>query len=186
MIWFLLAAVAAVVVWAILRPKHQPSRALQRQSAGGVASSAAPTVDMKLSDFFALVEQTIHAQDWAAARGMLQKVAYMMVRPEISASEKAQFKALMTLFAARDPLYLETIPHLQRLLSTESGIKQSDLTRNHPNAEEMRYVLYFAAELGEVRRVKSGNTYRLYRPDDPAADQPAPDKPKRTRKKLSP
>jgi hypothetical protein len=48
------------------------------------------------------------------------------------------------------------------------GIKQSDLTKklkgNDEALEALRYVLYFASELGQIVRIKKGNTYLLYLP----------------------
>lgn len=108
------------------------------------------------------VPALMDAGDWDAARMAMQKLAYVM--PREPASTQAEFKALMTLFASRDPLYAVAVAALKPAVLQQPGIRQTAL---YPllaplTTEEARYVLYFAAELGDLVRVKKGNSYLVY------------------------
>lgn len=97
----------------------------------------------------------------------LQKIAYTMVGPSVTAEEKQRFNQQMTEFAKEDPLYNEVMARLIPLVQANPGITQSKLYKGEPDhiKEQMRYVLYFASELGHIRRVKKGNSYELYPPN---------------------
>lgn len=97
----------------------------------------------------------------------LQKIAYTMVGPSVTAEEKKRFTQQMTEFAKEDPLYNEVMARLIPLVQANPGITQSKLYKGEPDhiKEQMRYVLYFASELGHIRRVKKGNSYELYPPN---------------------
>jgi hypothetical protein len=112
------------------------------------------------------IERCIRAGDWDTARLALQKVAYTM--PNASPSEKAAFTEYMKQFAARDPLYKKVIEKALLLVTDEPGIKQTALYPRFPNVqpETIRYVLYFAEQLGHIKRIKKGNTYLLRMPGE--------------------
>lgn len=121
-------------------------------------------------------------QQWLVVWQSLQKVAYTMVGPERSAEDKADFKRLMTEFARRDPNYRAIVSPFIEVIGKSPGIKQADLLRgmSEQHKEFARYALYFAHELGEIRREKFGNSYKLFPPgfdadlSVPASSAPAP------------
>ncbi len=94
----------------------------------------------------------------------LQKIAYTMVGPDVSDEEKAEFKALMTRFAAHDPNYRKIMDLFLVVIRESPGIRQADVIRNFSDEEKefARYALHFAHELGDIKRVKKGNSYLLY------------------------
>jgi len=98
------------------------------------------------------------------ARTFLQKIAYRMTDKSVSETEKQQFKAMMTYFADCDPLYHELRRKAYPVILGDEGILQSKIYPLLPeyNTETIRYVLYFAHELGDVVRVKKGRSYKLY------------------------
>jgi hypothetical protein len=112
------------------------------------------------------IERCIRAGDWDTARLALQKVAYTM--PDASPSDKAAFTEYMKHFAVRDPLYKKVIEKALVLVADEPGIKQTALYPRFPNVqpETIRYVLYFADQLGHIKRIKKGNTYLLHTPGE--------------------
>lgn len=113
-----------------------------------------------------MIEQAIARGDWASARLWLQKWGYGMVGPNVPQAEKDDFKRLMTEFARCDPAYHATMKIVVPQVEAQPGMMQSDLTRGLPEEQQeaLRYVLYFAAELGDLVRVKKGRSYRLYLP----------------------
>lgn len=102
------------------------------------------------------------------ARSALQKIAYGMVGPNVAQAEKDGFRKLMTAFAADDPLMQQALPMLLDLIRSQPGLQQSKIYASAAqwDVETVRYVLYFAEQLGAVRRVKHGSSYRLYAPDE--------------------
>ena len=98
--------------------------------------------------------------EYDAVRMFLQKIAYGLVRQE----DKDSFKKIMTYFANRDPLYKEIIIKLIPIIAKQEGILQSKIYPYLPqyDTETLRYVLYFAHELGDIKRVKKGRSYQLY------------------------
>ena len=98
--------------------------------------------------------------EYDAVRMFLQKIAYGLVRQE----DKDSFKKIMTYFANRDPLYKEIIIKLIPIIAKQEGILQSKIYPYLPqyDIETLRYILYFAHELGDIKRVKKGRSYQLY------------------------
>lgn len=103
-------------------------------------------------------------QSFDEMRRFLQQVAYGMVGKGVSQEDKDEFKKIMTFFANRDPLYKEMIVKLIPIIAKQEGILQSKIYPYLPeyDTEVIRYVLYFAHELGDVKRVKKGRSYELY------------------------
>jgi hypothetical protein len=102
--------------------------------------------------------------DWV--RMQLQKIAYSMVGPTVTETDKQNFTEVMKDFAKEDPLYNEVMTRLLPMVQESPGMVQSQIYKGEPDhiKEQMRYVLYFAQELGHIQRVKKGNSYRLYPP----------------------
>lgn len=99
--------------------------------------------------------------DWA--RQQLQKIAYGMVDKSVTDEQRAAFTKLMSDFAKEDPLYKEVISKVKQLVKQQPGIIQSTIYPLFPlhDQETIRYVLYFANELGDIHRIKKGRSYEL-------------------------
>jgi hypothetical protein len=141
------------------RPPKKPTAAAQRPSAGPRIASVTNPAGHAASD----IEGAINSGNWDWARAALQKMAYEMVGPHISQQEKDNFKALMTRFAEKDPLYREVMGLLLLVIRQNPGILQSKIYEFAPQDQEtIRYVLYFAHELGDIDRQKQGRSYKLF------------------------
>jgi hypothetical protein len=108
-----------------------------------------------------LLVQTRLLDAWDAARKRLQQISYGMVSEAPEA--KAAFTKFMKIFAERDPLLSSVLNTVMPLVRAQPGILQTATYKHLPGigVEEVRYVLYFAEQLGILRREKKGNTYRL-------------------------
>ena len=106
----------------------------------------------------------INSKNWDLARAALQKIAYQLVGDHVSQAEKDEFKALMTKFADRDPLYRQIMHQVRPVIQSQPGIMQSKIYIHAPqyDQETIRYVLYFAHELEDIKRIKKGNSYQLF------------------------
>lgn len=103
------------------------------------------------------------------ARAMLQKVAYGLIGSEVPQAQSDWFKARMGEFVQRDPVYQKVISRVQTAVNSEPGVVQSTIYKGQPKEDQemARYILYFADYVGDIRREKSGRSYRLY----PAAER---------------
>lgn len=103
-------------------------------------------------------------QEFDELRRFLQKIAYGMIDKSVPQEDKDEFKKIMTYFANRDPLYKDMIVELIPIIAKQEGILQSKIYSCLPqyDPETIRYVLYFAHELGDIRREKKGRSYELY------------------------
>lgn len=117
------------------------------------------------------IEQAWNRGDFDWARQQLQRIAYGMVEPSATDAQRADFTRLMTEFAKEDPLYREVMERVLPLVQANPGMLQSQIYKGQPDhiKEQMRYVLYFANELGHIKRVKKGNSYQLTLPDAQAS-----------------
>lgn len=120
------------------------------------------------------IDGAINSGNWDWARAALHKWSYGMVGKQVSQAEKDRFKALMTRFAEKDPLYREVMGLLLPVIQQNEGILQSKIYSYAPryDQETLRYVLYFAAELGDLTRLKKGNSYQLFGPVKETIIQP--------------
>lgn len=141
-------------------------------------------IPLQLSVHVGTARAAREAGDIAAARAHYQRAAYGF--GQLSEAQNEALKKEISSLVRDDPLYVETLPLLREQLRATPGVLQADLTRGleASGAEALRYVLYYAADLGDVVRVKSGRSYRLYLPDQPIP--PEPEKPKRVRAKRPP
>lgn len=108
-------------------------------------------------------------QDWEFVRIWLQKYAYALTDNGASEAEHADFKALMVQFTQVDPLFLEIMKAITPVITARPSVLQSIITKeltSQFNAADIRYALYFAAEAGQITRIKKGRSYQLY----PAAE----------------
>lgn len=66
-----------------------------------------------------------------------------------------------------DTKYTLTIRDIQRSLRLYHGIKQTDFYKKNSNSKtDIQFALYFGEKAGEIKRVKDGQTYRLYLPHE--------------------
>jgi hypothetical protein len=112
-------------------------------------------------------EEVFTRQDFDELRVMLQKTAYSMVRKDVPEEVKREFNALMTDFAAADPFTREALASLMPIIASRPGIRQAQIYTflPHYSTEAQRYVLYFAEEMNVIVRIKKGNSYQLYLPE---------------------
>lgn len=108
------------------------------------------------------IDRLMAIGDWDSARAALQRVAYTMVNED--AGTKAKFTHLMSEFVLQDPLFESVMRALTPVINQSPGVRQAALYKGttEDKKELIRYVLYFAAELGQVVRVKKGNSYALF------------------------
>lgn len=113
------------------------------------------------------VEAAWKRSDYDWARQQLQKIAYGMVGESVTDDQRKNFTRLMTVFAKEDPLYKDVMERVTPLVQANPGMLQSQIYKGQPDhiKEQMRYVLYFANEIGHIKRVKKGNSYKLFSPD---------------------
>ena len=114
------------------------------------------------------IEQAWTRGDYDWARQQLQKIAYGMVGRSAKDKERIEFTRLMTEFAKEDPLYRDVMERVLPLVQANPGMLQNQIYKGQPDGikEQMRYVLYFANELGHIKRIKKGNSYQLMLPDE--------------------
>lgn len=112
------------------------------------------------------IEQAWERGDYDWVRQALQKIAYTMVGESVTQEQKDNFTQIMKEFASADPLYKQVMDKVLPLVQANPGMKQSDIYKGQPEdiKEQMRYVLYFADELGHIIRIKKGNSYKLMPP----------------------
>lgn len=177
------AVVVALVVIAIAEPlfsvstepekdvaENEAPTPVGRPSGSGRAAALEQSYEPSMFD----VPRLMQAGQWDAARMAMQKIAYTINGQPPDVQEA--FKKLMTEFAAQDPLLRTGLAAVLPAVMSQPGQKQTAL---YPllaplTTEEARYVLYFAAELGFLRRVKKGNSYLVYPADHPLPEVRSP------------
>ena len=114
------------------------------------------------------LERCIARGDWATARTALQKVAYTLV--DAPQAQKDAFTRLCLEFVPRDPLYQRVVSTAVAHIQANPGCRQTQLYPLLPDLdpEWVRYAIYYAAELGVLRRTKKGNSYALWIEPEPA------------------
>ena len=125
-----------------------------------------PRLDVEWEDTFREIDRAVSRGDYDFARTWLQKFSYTTVDKDVPQAVRYRFKTLMTAFAKQDPLYLRLIAKIRPLIEARPGIMQTALYPQLPgyDEEQIRYVLYFAHELGDVNRLKKGRSYQLLLP----------------------
>jgi hypothetical protein len=127
-----------------------------------IASAPAQAWQTTVNNGAADIDRLIAQGDWDSARAALQHIAYGMVDAEPEA--KRQFSQAMCRFAARDPLYHAVMKVAAPLVEQSPGMLQTKLYPHLPNLEPetIRYVIYYAAEMGDLVRRKKGNSYAVF------------------------
>lgn len=177
--WFVLAVLVWLVVWAGLKVAKpdlvtpqggdaapnpvqdhpsRPNRSALQITVDGVEH------DYTAHPLFQAIAPSMARGEWNDARRYLQKIAYGI--KTASEGEQRDFKHIMMAFASADPLYAQCLRAVAPILAENpDGIRQTALYPHMaaaPDAETARYVLYFADELGAIRRQKKGNSYLVF------------------------
>src|SRR5690554_2773291 len=94
----------------------------------------------------------------------IQNIYAETTLPTNPEAQKELFKKLMAMFVKQDPLYKKVIGQVKAAVEKQPGILQSSIYegRSESDKEYARYVLYFANELGDIRREKHGRSYKLF------------------------
>lgn len=130
-------------------------------------------MDADVAEWIQKARHARHMCSTDGARFYYQKAAYSFTR--LSLDEREAIKQEIAEFAKSDPVYISNIESFRRVLGTNAGVLQSDLIRgcvtgssSYASEEAIRevagYVLYYAEVLGDLVRVKSGRSYKLYLP----------------------
>lgn len=115
------------------------------------------------------------------ARVCYQKAAYGFAA--LTREQNEELKREIASFTQHDPRYLAGLELVRDAVRASPGTLQSELGKAAGgNREALNYVLYFAATTGDIVRMKSGRSYRLYLPEQPIPLVEEPKKLKRPRK----
>lgn len=111
-------------------------------------------------------ESALSAGRWEEARFVLRKMGYAAA--EAAPALQQQHQSLGKRIVLEDPLYQAVLAPLLPMIAASPGEKQTAYYARFPesSAEELREILYWAAQAGVLRRVKKGNTYLLYLPEE--------------------
>lgn len=100
---------------------------------------------------------------WSSARSAYSTVGYINHRIKDPVLKQAVIDEQKN-FAARDPLYSEIMFSIHRLLKESKRIKQAKVYKelSDISKDDLKYVLYFAEQLGDIHRTKLGSSYEIY------------------------
>ena len=168
----IIVATAAFIGWyTTAQPKKHKRRSkpykaqTPQEDVAPTAPKARSSVEVGTADD---IERAWARGDYEKARRWLQKIAYSMVNKGVTDRQRQEFKQLVKEFAVQDPLYYELLSIIRPAVNHQPGVLQSQLTKDIDgySTEHIRYVLYYAHELGDIHRVKHGRTYKLYLPGE--------------------
>jgi len=157
-----------------ISPEHQSARQLEamlpvmrQRVEARIIESSTPQLDPYRLEHSQAIVQAWKCGDYDWARQQLQQIAYSMVGQSVSDEVRAEFTQLIVEFANEDPLYNQVMERVLPLVRDNPGMLQSQIYKGQPDhiKEQMRYVLYFANELGHIRRIQKGNSYQLELPE---------------------
>lgn len=105
----------------------------------------------------------VDSGDVDAARMCYQKAAYGF--KQLTPAQNEALKREIAGFTHTDPRYQAGLELVRDAVQSAPGTLQSELGKSVGDQREaLNYVLYFAALTGDIVRVKSGRSYRLYLP----------------------
>lgn len=177
--WIMIGLISIVMITILLFPVKQGRK---RKRTSAEVSKFKPVikyvknrmdgydVEIDWPETFIVIDEAIRSKDYDFARKWLQKFAQSSIREDMSRVTRDRFKTLMIAFAKKDPLYLGALPKITSLVQAEPGILQTAIYPRLPqyNQETLRYVLYFAHELGDITRQKKGRSYQIFGPEQTA------------------
>ncbi len=101
--------------------------------------------------------------DYGAAREEVRAVGYRMREENALPDERQRFESLQAEFVRADPWYTEVMSAVIPIVESRPGVVQSTLTKCLPfDADRVRYALWHAEALGDIKRVKHGRSYGLF------------------------
>jgi len=110
-------------------------------------------------------------KDYDNARLMFQKVGFTIktIETEYKKDRINNYKQtiikIQSGFAKEDPLYKKILPEIHDLLLKNDNVIQSKVYGKLPfKKEDIQYVLYYADQLGDIKRTKKGRSYLLNLP----------------------
>lgn len=123
-------------------------------------------------DFVNLAREAWEQRDFDLARIYYQKAAYGIHGTD--GANKAAFAHEVAQFAGEDPLYQQGIDLIRQYIAQKQGepVLQSEMTAfvkkqwGEGQAEQLRYVLYYAEIRKEIFRKKQGRSYLLSLSED--------------------
>lgn len=123
-------------------------------------------------DFVNLAREAWEQRDFDLARMYYQKAAYGIHGTD--EENKTSFAREVAQFAGEDPLYQQGIDLIRQYIAQQQGtpVLQSDMTAfvkkqwGERQAEQLRYVLYYAEARKEIFRKKQGRSYLLSLSED--------------------
>lgn len=115
---------------------------------------------MSLEHHLPMARAYWYEQNYDAARAMYQKIAYANRTPEVPQPLYDAVVREQAAFARDDYLYSETLSMIKSVLTEDGPTKQTDLYQEvDADREAIKYVLYFADVVGDLKRDKAGRTY---------------------------
>ena len=101
-------------------------------------------------------------------RMLISQMAYKFA----STPQSDAVKKIGMFFVKHDPIYIDILSKVQKIVSKSQGVKQSTIYNDVSpdevySVEDIRYVLYYAAEYGDIIRKPFGNSYKLYTKEYP-------------------
>ena len=103
------------------------------------------------------------AGDFETAREEYLKTAQALAQFKGEEWAKASLRQEQTDFARDDPLYQGIVAAVRPIVQAEPGILQTALYSRLPfDRGDVGYALYFANEVGDIRRRKKGRTYEIF------------------------
>lgn len=126
---------------------------------------ATPTAPDYLGDdeWVVMARQAHAAGDINTARTYYQKAAYGF--RDMEPAQVDQLRQEVAGFVHDDPIYGAVLQNLRTDLTERPGMLQSEIGKHMGDDRELfNYALYFAEVCGDLVRVKSGRSYKLYLP----------------------
>ncbi|MBR8466345.1 hypothetical protein KDE13_08365 [Campylobacter sp. faydin G-140] len=101
--------------------------------------------------------------DFNNLRALITQMAYTYA----NTPESEMVKNIGKFFTKHDPMYTDILARVRDIVSENQGLKQSTIYSDVSpdgfySVEDIRYVLYYAAEYGDIIRKPFGNSYKLY------------------------
>lgn len=199
------AIIAGFLVYAFREARRVPNLAIDRprQSTHQPATSAASRplqVAVSVKAVFAASSDSdrhyyaIHLEaartaqrqgKWDEAADRYARASYLATQLNLPAEEVAALHLERYQAVADQPIYRRGIAVVREHLARNPGELQSTLTKTvGENAEDLRFLLYCAEQVGHVVRVKHGRSYRLFLPGQSISTSEKP--PKKSRNKPAP
>lgn len=126
---------------------------------------ADPTV-LALSELDVECMAIARLDSFVEARARIQRLEYNLSQPGFTDRDRAVLREFKAELLRQDPAYIDGLALISAEVERRPGALQSELLKGLPpeSADAVRFVLYCAADFGDLVRIKSGRSYRLYLP----------------------